>query len=311
MGNIVQVIDSNQIEKIIKKYNMETNNLPNGTVAKKKIQSTQVQIYKSNKIMFQGKDAENVARSVLGNNITNNTLNQKDQRVKTTERQYDLFNTIGSDEAGSGDYFGPLTVCAAYVSKENAKILKTLGVMDSKNLTDTKIVELAEQIIQICPHSLIVLDNKNYNIKQLEGWSQVKMKAVLHNQAITNVFNKIEKNNLEQIVIDQFVQQSTYEKYILSAMPGKNITYFETKGESKSIAIAAASIISRYAFVKHMDQIAKDINMLIPKGASNKVDIQAAKIVQKYSFETLDNISKKHFKNRDKVSTLLNRKRRT
>ena len=87
-------------------------------------------------------------------------------------------------------------------------------------------------------------------------------------------------------------------------------TFFETKGESKSIAIAAASIIARYAFVKHMDKIAKDLNMIIPKGASSKVDLEAAKIAQRYDMHQLDKISKKHFKNREKVLDLINRKRR-
>ncbi|GGI41531.1 ribonuclease HIII [Mammaliicoccus stepanovicii] len=307
MANIVKVIDSTTINNIIEKYNMETSNLPTGTLAKKKIKSTQVQIYRSKKIMFQGKDAEQVARDVLGIKIESS--NEKQTHAKANY-DFDIHNTIGSDEAGSGDYFGPLTVCAAYVTKKNAQILKTLGVMDSKNLTDIKIVELAEQIINICPHSLIVLDNVNYNIKQLEGWSQVKMKAVLHNQAITNVISRIESNELEQIVIDQFVQRTTYERYIIGSMPRKDITYFETKGESKSIAIAAASIIARYAFVKHMDQLSHDLNMTIPKGASNKVDLQAAKIAQKYDLDKLDHITKKHFKNRDKVLDLLNKKRR-
>ena len=91
-------------------------------------------------------------------------------------------------------------------------------------------------------------------------------------------------------------------------MPRKDITHFETKGESKSIAIAAASIIARYAFVKHMDQLAKSLNVIIPKGASNKVDLEAAKIVQKYDMQQLDKITKTHFKNRDKVLDLINRK---
>lgn len=308
MGNIVKIIDTATINKIIKQFNMETQNLPTGTLARKKIKSTQVQIYRSKKIMFQGKDAEQVASEILGLKIDK----PKSTSTKSTKKyEFDLHNTIGSDEAGSGDYFGPLTVCAAYVSKKNAQILKTLGVMDSKTLTDVKIVELAEQIIQLCPHSLLVLDNPNYNIKQLEGWSQVKMKAVLHNQAISNVISRVEDDELEQIVIDQFVQASTYERYVIGPMPRKDITFFETKGESKSIAIAAASIIARYAFVKHMDKLAKDLKVTIPKGASNKVDLEAAKIVQKYDMNQLDNITKKHFKNRDKVLDLLKRKGRS
>ena len=82
-------------------------------------------------------------------------------------------------------------------------------------------------------------------------------------------------------------------------------TQFETKGESKSLAIAAASIISRYAFVKHMNQITQQIKMEVPKGASNKVDLFAAKIIQKSGLSQLDAISKKHFKNRDKALALI------
>ncbi len=44
---------------------------------------------------------------------------------------YDQFNCIGSDEAGSGDYFGPLTVCC-FCYQRAYSYFKTLGVDDSK-----------------------------------------------------------------------------------------------------------------------------------------------------------------------------------
>ena len=99
-----------------------------------------------------------------------------------------------------------------------------------------------------------------------------------------------------------------YQHYALSELPFPKKTKFETKGESKSLAIAAASIISRYAFVKHMDHITRQINMDVPKGASNKVDLFAAKVIQKYGIGKLDAISKKHFKNRDKALALIDKK---
>ncbi|NGD11673.1 ribonuclease HIII, partial [Staphylococcus aureus] len=218
---------------------------------------------------------------------------------------YDQFNCIGSDEAGSGDYFGPLTVCAAFVTKEHVPILKTLGVDDSKKLTDTKIVELAEQLVTFIPHSLLTLHNEKYNIQQAKGWTQVKMKAVLHNEAIKNVLEKIDSSQLDYIVIDQFAKREVYSHYALSDIPLPKKTKFETKGESKSLAIAVASIISRYAFVTYMDQISKNINMTIPKGAGAKVDVIAAKIIKKYGLSHLDTISKKHFKNREKAQKIL------
>ncbi|SUM32554.1 ribonuclease HIII [Staphylococcus gallinarum] len=117
--------------------------------------------------------------------------------------------------------------------KKHVQVLKELGVDDSKKLTDKKIVELAEQIVTFLPHSLLTMHNNKYNEKQLAGWSQVKMKAVLHNEAIKNVVNKIETNELDYIVIDQFAERGVYTRYALSELPHSDITKFETKGESK------------------------------------------------------------------------------
>ena len=83
------------------------------------------------------------------------------------------------------------------------------------------------------------------------------MKAVLHNEAIKNVLQKLSKINWIILLLIN-LQSEVYQHYALSALPFPDKTKFETKGESKSLAIAAASIISRYAFVKHMDHISKN-----------------------------------------------------
>ncbi|TDL96738.1 ribonuclease HIII [Macrococcus brunensis] len=298
MSTVVKVMEKNEIDKLLNKISYESTNLPPGMIARAKIQGHSLSVYRSNKVMIQGKDAENLAAELLG------TVAPR----QTDALQYDQFNCIGSDEAGSGDYFGPMTVVASYVSKKNAEILKILGVMDSKNLKDPKIVELAEQIIPLIPHSLLVLTNPKYNQQKALGWSQVKMKAVLHNQAIQNVLTKIEERP-DYIVIDQFAVQGVYENYALIAIPERDRTRFETKGESKSIAIAASSIIARYAFIKWMDRIEEETGLDIYKGAGSKVDLQAAKIIQRKSLDYLDNITKKDFKNRTKALDLIERKR--
>ena len=74
-------------------------------------------------------------------------------------------------------------MCSLCIQKARSNF-KTLGVDDSKRLTDAKIIEIAEQIITFIPHSLLTMHNEKYNEKQKAGWSQVKMKAVLHNEAI-------------------------------------------------------------------------------------------------------------------------------
>lgn len=313
MSNIVHKLSASEVNQLIKRLDFETSNLPQGMKAKLKYKGTVISIYNSNKVMFQGSNAESTANELLphvsSNNTTKSSSSTKSSTKKSaTHQPFNKYNCIGSDEAGSGDYFGPLTVCAAYVSKEHCQVLKTLGVDDSKKLTDTKIVELAEQLVTFIPHSLLTLDNKNYNIKQASGWSQVKMKAVLHNEAIKNVTAKIETDALDYIVIDQFAEPNVYKRYALTQLPFEERTCFETKGESKSLAIAAASIISRYAFVKNMDHLSKKLNTTLPKGASNKVDLSAAKIIERWDINVLDDITKKHFANRNKALALVNKK---
>lgn len=309
MANIVFKLSDKDITTLMSRISFDTENLPQGMKARAKYQNTTVNIYQSGKVMFQGNHAEAVSQELLPQNSQLNTNKTKKKNMANSFLEqtlmYDQFNCIGSDEAGSGDYFGPLTVCAAFVTKEHVPILKTLGVDDSKKLTDTKIVDLAEQLVTFIPHSLLTLHNEKYNIQQAKGWTQVKMKAVLHNEAIKNVLEKIDSSQLDYIVIDQFAKREVYSHYALSDIPLPKKTKFETKGESKSLAIAVASIISRYAFVTYMDQISKNINMTIPKCAGAKVDVIAAKIIKKYGISRLDTISKKHFKNREKAQKIL------
>lgn len=307
MANVVHKLTTTEIQSLMSKIKFDTSQLPQGMKARAKHNNAVINIYNSGKVMFQGKNAEIVAQQLLPDK-SSSTSTSSISKNATSSIKYNQYNCIGSDEAGSGDYFGPLTVCAAYVTKDHVKILKELGVDDSKKLTDAKIVELAEQLVTFIPHSLLTLDNVKYNERQRAGCSQVKMKAVLHNQAIANVVQKIDTHALDYIVIDQFAERGVYQRYALSDLPFPNKTKFETKGESKSLAIAAASIISRYAFVKHMDQMSKSIKMDVPKGASNKVDLFAAKLIEKLGIEQLDAISKQHFKNREKAQTLVNKK---
>lgn len=310
MTNVVKKVTAQEINHLLDQLQFDTTGLPQGMKARKKHQGTTISVYNSNKVMFQGKNAEQLAQSLLPNASVQPKKQTAKKSKKPSHPQFNQYSCIGSDEAGSGDYFGPLTVCAAYVSDKNAQVLKTLGVDDSKKLTDDKIVELAEQLVTFIPHSLLVLDNPKYNERQAQGWSQVKMKAVLHNESIKNVLSRIDVEELDYIVVDQFAQPGVYKRYALTDIPLPDKTHFETKGESKSIAIAAASIISRYAFVKHMDHISKQLNTSAIKGASKKVDLCAARIINRLGIAQLDQVTKKHFANRDKASSLVEQKRR-
>src|SRR5690625_7671455 len=120
---------------------------------------------------------------------------------------------IGSDESGTGDYFGPVTVAAVYVQDHQIALLKELGIQDSKKLTAERVRNLSKKIIQLeLPYSLLIIHNKKYNTLQQQGWSQGKMKAMLHHHAIDHVVNKIEDAPYQGTLIDQFCEPHVYKR---------------------------------------------------------------------------------------------------
>lgn len=242
-----------------------------------------ISVYRSQKVVFQGPLALEMA-TLLGY-----------QTISFTPH-------IGSDEVGTGDYFGPVCVCAAYVDETIAKQVESLGIKDSKQLTDEMIVSIAKQLHDIVPHSLLILPNDRYNIIHQTN-NMNKIKAKLHNQAIAHLLKKIDTT--PKIVVDQFSPEKQYYGYLVGEKTIiKNIT-FETKAENKYLGVAMGAIFARAAFVEAFHQLEKQLGMPLPKGAGVMVDNAAADIVQKHGWSTLEKVAKMHFKNTQKVQEQL------
>ena len=267
---------------------------------------TVVTLYDSGKIVFQGKDADLASDFWIATEkmetkklVVNNSDNKKKKKEKIDKNILNS-NNIGSDEVGTGDYFGPIVVTSTYVKKEDIKFLKELGVKDSKMVEDEKILKIVPEIIKRIPYSTYILTNEKYNA--IENVNMNKVKAILHNKVLLEMTSKYKA---DYIVVDQFVHENYYYNY-LKETPNvvKNITFL-TKGETKSYAVACSSIISRYIFLKEWDKMCKELKIELSKGASNIVDEQGATIVKKYGFDKLKEIAKLNFKNTEKIKKLV------
>ncbi|WP_339228333.1 ribonuclease HIII [Oceanobacillus sp. FSL K6-2867] len=313
MGQEVHVLPMDTIYEMKSYYQNELNTTPPGAVFRAKTNAAVITAYQSGKVLFQGSAPEVEAgkwqtSSSKSTSRTEKQVNQSKRKTRFTP-ETSLFTSshIGSDEAGTGDYFGPIAVAAAYVNKNQFATLKELGVKDSKSLTDPIISKLAKDIVKLkIPYSLLVLHNEKYNRLQKKGWSQGKMKAMLHHHAITNLLNKIGNAELDGILIDQFCEPAVYSRHIgteKQQLPEN--TFFITKAESHSIAVATASIIARASFVKQMDKLSEAIGINLPKGASAKVDQTIAKVIQTNGDSILDKYAKTHFANTKKAQRYL------
>jgi ribonuclease HIII len=311
LGNVVLKRNLNEMMKMKNYYSANLlEKIPPGGLFAAKTSSCMITAYKSGKVLFQGNAVEEEAKKWGETSIQKPTFTQKKPTSGHLPQNISSLSFIGSDEVGTGDFFGPITVVAAYVKKEDIPLLKELGVRDSKDLNDQKISEIAKLIKDIIPHSLLTLHNEKYNQLQQSGMSQGKLKALLHNQAISHVLNKIAPIKPEGILIDQFVQSSTYYQHLKGQKTiVKENVYFSTKAEGVHIAVAAASILARHAFVQYFEKLSEAAGFTIPKGAGAKVDLAAAKLIIAKGRDVLPKFVKLHFANTDKALTLVNKKR--
>lgn len=309
MSHVVIKANTNQIEKMKNHYKAYlAPKIPPGGVFTAKTANCTITAYKSGKVLFQGAGSTNEA-GLWGSQEKEGSV----KSVKTTQApinnlpaNFESLSVVGSDEVGTGDYFGPITVVAAYVKKENIPLLKELGVKDSKNLNDQKIAEIAKLIKEVIPYSLLTLHNEKYNTLQQSGMSQGKLKALLHNQALGHVLNKILPERPEAILIDQFAKEEVYYQYLKGKRNIiKDNVYFSTKAEGVHLSVAAASILARYAFVQHFENLSKKAGFTLPKGAGAQVDQAAARLIKEKGESVLPQFVKYHFANTEKALKLV------
>ncbi len=301
MTNIVLQLTEADIARVVQRYQSDqVHRQAPGVIFAAKLPDTAITVYKSGKVMFQGIGASREVAHFQAENIA--IKKSSTAKGDTLPEQFAALSVLGSDETGTGDYFGPMTVAAVYIPADQIELVQELGVKDSKQLTDDYMRQIAPSLKKACVHSTLILRNEKYNQLQAKGYSQGKMKAMMHNQALKHVLRKIAPEKPDYILIDQFAERGIYYNYLKNEKEiiRENVL-FSTKAENLHVAVATASILARYAFLKEMDQLSEQIGLAVPKGASAKVDQIAAQILTKFGEETLKAMTKWHFANTEKA----------
>jgi ribonuclease HIII len=205
---------------------------------------------------------------------------------------------IGSDESGKGDYFGALVVAAFAMDRALEPTLRALGVCDSKLLRDRQICEIALTLHREYPSRInyILIKPAKYNSLYASFKSQGKnlndLLAWLHASAALDLLTR---NPLsEGILVDQFSLARKASAAIKSKSP--LTTVIERTGAESDPAVAAASVIARYQFIKHMELMEKVHKMNFPLGASKAVRKAASEYVKAFGEKALGDVAKLHFK---------------
>ena len=119
------------------------------------------------------------------------------------------------------------------------------------------------------------------------------MKAILHNKNIRDLAKEVP---YDMVCLDQFCSRQKYFEYLEGREAFTDMS-FETKGETKSVAVAAASIIARYFFLEEMKRLEEIYGYHLPKGSGAIADAMIEKIKNDGKEDILKHIAKLNFKN--------------
>ena len=294
MSTVTITCSELEIRTIKQRYpHAEVRKTPPYAVYQIKLSDCMITAYTSGKVVFQGEGAQHHASGYQS------VPPKKKQTHVPSSNHEDTYPQCGSDEVGTGDYFGPVTVCATYVSTSDIDYLRSLGIQDSKAISDELIRKLAPLLMERLPYSLLILDNAKYN-RIHDTNNMVAIKCKMHNQAFLHLKKKVAQWP-KFVIIDQFVQGSSYYRYLKQEKEVLPNIHFETKAENKYLSVACGSIIARYAFLKAFDAMCDHYNFTFLKGASHKVDDNIRLFVALHGVDELHNVAKFHFANTKKA----------
>ncbi|MBP7461340.1 MAG: ribonuclease HIII [Candidatus Delongbacteria bacterium] len=229
-----------------------------------------IMVYDTGTIMIQGKQ------------IPDDLLPMVESRVVQTWG-------IGTDESGKGDIFGGICVAAAYVDETLHARVRHLRITDSKVLSEKQLHQVGEQLESVIPHRIIRLDPAEYN-QMYQRFNNINlMLADLHAQAAESV---MELTGCRTVICDQFSQSPAV---LRKAMPPSLHLIQEHHAESRYISVAAASILARRAFIRHLDQLSQRLELTLPRGATiSRRDLY--NLTASISHHDMQYVAKLHFK---------------
>ena len=256
-------------------------------------QGIDIHAYKNRKevyaIVFSGPKEAKEEAELFSKDVT---VTESESTEKNEEGFEDLSRQIGTDEVGVGDFFGPLIVVASYVEEKDLPRLKELGIGDSKEYDDAAILAVAPKLIAFLPYALVSLKPAVLNAHPEINLNAYK--AMMYDKAYQLLLAKL-AGKPAAIYQDQFAPKELYYHYLEGRSNVVKGVRFDVKGENKHPAVAAASMIARYAFLKKMEAMGQEYGVHFPLGASKEVERFAASFYKKKGLAALKETSKERF----------------
>jgi ribonuclease HIII len=203
---------------------------------------------------------------------------------------------IGTDEAGKGDYFGPLVVAAAFADEVALARLPQAGIQDSKRVTDSALPRREEMVRQICPeHEVVLISPAKYNALYAKIGNLNRLLAWAHARAIESLLSRV---SAEVAVADKFGDESYLARSLMAR--GRQLRLIQEVRAEADPAVAAASVLARAAFLRALHGLSARVGVELPKGATHVLPA-AREVFAKGGVRLLGEVAKVHFRTTKQV----------
>ena len=252
---------------------------------------------KGPKVLVQGRDVEEFVQFELEPKI----LGEAKLGYEEVHSPEMFEPHFGVDESGKGDFFGPLVIAGVYVDRGIARKFLDAGVVDSKRIgSDARIRALADTIrkssldlvetVLIGPAKYNELYEKFGNLNRLLGWG--------HARVIENLLAK--KPACSRSLSDQFADARVITSSLLKH--GRKIVIEQRPRAESDVAVAAASVVAREAFINWLERKGKELGLRLERGASPSVKEAARKLVEMNGPAALREVAKVHFRTAHEIA---------
>jgi ribonuclease HIII len=175
---------------------------------------------------------------------------------------------VGIDEAGKGDYFGPLVVAGIRVmGKGVAEELQRSGVRDSKTLGESVVKAMAPRVLGAVGTQnvrVVALSPREYEARR-EAAGNVNR---LLDEVDAEIIGRL-GDGIELVVVDQYAA-SARER--LKPFVPEGVRLEVRQRAEDDAAVAAASVVARARQLEEMDRLSEQVGYELPKGATHVLD---------------------------------------
>ena len=197
---------------------------------------------------------------------------------------------VGIDEAGKGDYFGPLVVAGVRITgMEAAEELQRSGVRDSKTLGITAVRAMVDRILEAVGSQnvrVVALSPREYEARRSAAGNVNR----LLDEVDAGIIGEL-RDGVELVVVDQY---ATSARERLQPFVPEGVRLEVRQRAEDDAAVAAASILARARQLEEMDRLSERVGFPLPRGSTEVIEA-GRRVVREAGEEGLDAVAKTSF----------------